>query len=148
MSQIELREITKETVRQIIRLKVTPEQDNFVAPNAVSLSEALFEPKAWYRAIYADNEPVGFLMLFDDAENAEYYLWRFMIAAPYQGLGYGATAVKLLIEYVKTRPNAKKLELSYVPAEGGPEHFYLKQGFKNTGRVEHGENVMEMIFEE
>ncbi|MEM7335549.1 MAG: GNAT family N-acetyltransferase [Chloroflexota bacterium] len=148
MSQVELREITKETVRDILRLKVKPEQENFVAPNAVSLSEALFEEKAWYRAIYANGEPVGFLMLFDNDENAEYYLWRFMIAAPYQGFGYGAEAVKLLIDYVKTRPNAKKLELSYVPAKGGPESFYLKQGFKNTGRVEHGENVMELIFEE
>lgn len=148
MSQVELREITKETVRNILRLKVTPEQDNFVAPNAVSLSEALFEEKAWYRAIYANDEPVGFLMLYDDAEKADYYLWRFMIAAEHQGKGYGAEAIRLLIEYVKTRPNATKLELSYVPAEGGPEKFYLKQGFKNTGRVEHGENVMEMYLNE
>ena len=145
MSQVELREITKETVRQILRLKVKPEQENFVAPNAVSLSEALFEEKAWYRAIYAGDEPVGFVMLFDDGEKAEYYLWRFMIAAEHQGKGYGAEAIKLLIEYVKTRPNAKLLELSYVPEKGGPEHFYLKLGFKNTDRVEHGERVMEMV---
>lgn len=144
MSKVTLREITQETVRRIIALEVKPEQQNFVAPNAVSLSEALFEPKAWYRAIYADEEPVGFLMLFDDAEQPLYYLWRFMIAAPYQGLGYGAEAVRLLIEYVRTRPDAKEIKLSYVPAEGGPEHFYKKQGFVDTGEVHDGENVMVM----
>ena len=144
MSQVELREISKQTVRDILQLKVKPEQDNFVAPNAVSLSEALFEEKAWYRAIYANGEPVGFLMLFDDHETPIYYLWRFMIAAPYQGKGYGAAAVKLLIEYVKTRPNATELKLSYVPTPNGPEHFYQKLGFENTGEVEHGENVMQL----
>lgn len=144
MTTITLREITKDTVGQILRLKVKPGQENFVADNATSLAQALFEEKVWYRAIYADEEPVGFVMLFDDAETPTYYLWRFMIAGAYQGFGYGAEAIKLLVEYVKTRPNATKLKLSYVPAEGGPEQFYLKQGFKNTGQVEHNENVMIM----
>lgn len=144
MSRVELREINKDTVRDIIRLKVRAEQENFVAPNAVSLAEALFEEKAWYRAIYANDEPVGFLQLFDDDENGIYYLWRFMIAEAHQGKGYGAEAIRLLVDYVKTRPNATELKLSYVPADGGPEQFYLKQGFENTGEVEHGENVMRM----
>jgi hypothetical protein len=29
-----------------------------------------FEPKAWFRAIYADETPVGFVMLFDDPDEA------------------------------------------------------------------------------
>lgn len=146
MSRVELREITRETVRDIIRLEVRSEQKSFVAPNAISLAEALFEPKAWYRAIYADEEPVGFVMLFDDDEKGFYYLWRFMIAAPYQGMGYGAEAMRLVIDYVRTRPGATELKLSYVPADGGPEHFYQKQGFVNTGEVEDGENVMRLTF--
>ena len=46
-----LREITKETVRLVTALDVGPDQDGLVAPNSVSIAEAQFEPKAWFRAI-------------------------------------------------------------------------------------------------
>jgi hypothetical protein len=56
---VELREITSETVRTICDLAVEEHQRSFVAPNAVSMAEAHFEPKHWMRAIYADGEPAG-----------------------------------------------------------------------------------------
>jgi diamine N-acetyltransferase len=37
-----------------------------VAPNAVSLSQALFSDEAWCRAIHADDEKGGFVMLAND----------------------------------------------------------------------------------
>jgi diamine N-acetyltransferase len=52
-----LREITSETVGQVIDLSVRPDQQQFVAPNATSLAEALFSEEAWYRAIYDDEIP-------------------------------------------------------------------------------------------
>ena len=63
---VTLREITSETVRAVTKLAVRPDQQGFVAPNAVSLSEALFSDEAWYRAIYADEDLVGFVMLADE----------------------------------------------------------------------------------
>jgi len=54
-------------------------------PNAFSLAQALFSKKAWYRAIYAGKAAVGFLMLWDDDEEPNYFLWRFMIAEPCRG---------------------------------------------------------------
>ncbi len=141
---VTLREITKDTVRAIVRLEVSPEQDDFVAPNSVSLAEALFEDKAWYRAIYADETPVGFVMLFDDEIEPKYYLWRYMIDHHYQGLGYGRRALEQVIDYVRGRPNATEMFLSYVPEDGGPELFYRKLGFENTGEVQHGEHVMRL----
>jgi diamine N-acetyltransferase len=138
---VELREVTADTVRQICRLSVAPGQEDFVAPNAVSIAEAYFEPKAWFRAIYADDVPVGFIMLEDDAATAEYTLWRLMIADGFQGRGYGRRAVELLIEYVRTRPRATALMTSWVPGEGNPEPFYLKLGFVPTGEVDEGEIV-------
>lgn len=141
---VTLREVTRENLHQILQLKVKPEQEQFVANNAVSIAQAYFEPKAWFRAIYAGETPVGFLMLSDDPDAPEYYLWRYMIDARYQGLGFGRQALLLLIEHVRTRPDAKELLLSYVPAEGGPELFYAGLGFVNTGEVHDGENVMRL----
>jgi len=144
MPEVSLREITKKTVRTIIDLKVTEGQNNFVAPNAVSIAQAYFEPNAWFRAIYADEEPVGFIMLYDDGDKPEYFLWRLMVAADHQRKGYGRRAVELLIDYVRSRPNAKELLTSFVPKPGGPEPFYRSFGFVDTGEVDNGEVVIRL----
>lgn len=142
---VDLREVTKDDVRAICRLAVAPGQMSFVAPNAVSLAEALFEPKAWYRAVYADGTPVGFAMLSIDPDAPEYYLWRFMIDARYQGRGYGRAAVGLIVKFVRTLPKARELLVSWVPADGGPEPFYRGLGFVPTGAMEENEVVARLI---
>lgn len=59
-------------------------------------------------------------MLEDKPEKSKYYLWRFMIDARYQGIGFGRSALLIVIDRVKTRPNATKLLTSVVQAEEGP----------------------------
>ena len=139
---VTLREITEKTVRTITSLEVAENQKCFVAPNAVSLSQALFSDKAWYRAIYADDTPVGFVMLHIDTEKSEYFLWRYMIGSKFQGQGYGFEAMKLIIEYVRGLPKAKQLITSYIPGDGDPSGFYLKLGFVETGEMEDEERVL------
>jgi diamine N-acetyltransferase len=142
---VTLREVTKENLRSVLRLEVAEHQKQFVAPNAVSIAQAYFDREmAWFRAIYADETPVGFLMLADRPDEPEYFLWRFMIDARYQRLGYGRQALKVLIEHVKTRPNATELGVSCVPAEGGPCPFYEKIGFVSTGEMDEDELVMKL----
>ena len=143
-AEVTLREITKETVRAICSLNVAESQTGFVAENSVSIAQAHFEPLAWFRAIYADETPVGFIMLYDDSEKPEYYLWRFMVDARYQGRGFGQRGLSLAIEYIRTRPNAESVFTSYVPGEAGPHGFYLKFGFLDTGESEGVEKVMKM----
>jgi diamine N-acetyltransferase len=138
---VTLREITKENVYAILRLTVSEHQRNFVADNARSIAEAHFEPHAWFRAIYADETPIGFAMLYDDPEKPTYYLWRFMIDQRYQRRGFGWQALRLIVEHVKTRPNAQVLLCSYVPGDGSPGNFYHKFGFVDTGEVDDGELV-------
>ena len=138
---VELREVTKDTVRAICILQVEPSQRGFVAPNAVSFAEAMFEPKAWFRAVVADDVPVGFLMLSVDEAAPEYYLWRFMIDGRYQGRGYGRAAIGRLIDHVRTLPNATELLVSYVPEPGGPEPVYRGLGFEPTGEMDEDEVV-------
>jgi len=143
-SKVTLREVTADTVRTICRLDVHEAQRQFVAPNAVSIAQAYFSEHAWFRAIYAGKTPVGFLMLEDQPEKPEYYLWRFMIDARYQGMGFGRRALELLIEHVRTRPGATELLTSVHQAEGGPQRFYERIGFALTGEYEEGEAVMRL----
>lgn len=143
-SKVSLREITADTVRAICNLAVREDQQQFVAPNAVSIAQAYFSEFAWFRAIYADEIPVGFLMLEDQPEKPEYFLWRLMIDIRYQHLGFGRRAIELLVEHVKTRPGATELLTSVHQAEGGPQAFYEKLGFELTGECEEGEAMMRL----
>ena len=146
-SKVSLREVTKDTVRDICRLKVSDQQTNFVAPNAISIAQAYFYEEAWFRAIYADDTPVGFLMLEDNREKPEYFLWRLMIDARYQGMGFGKKAMTLFIDHVKTLPGATELLTSCIPGDLGPEGFYVTLGFERTGVVERDEIVMRLGLE-
>jgi diamine N-acetyltransferase len=141
---VTLREVTAETVRTICRLTVHPHQTGFVTPNAISIAEAHFSPLAWFRAIYADDTPVGFVMLEDNPERQEYFLWRYMIAGEHQGKGFGRRALELVIDHVRTRPGATALDTSYVPGEGSPRDFYARLGFVETGEMEEDERVMRL----
>jgi diamine N-acetyltransferase len=143
-SNVTLREINSDTVRAICNLSVREEQRKFVAPNAVSIAQAYFSEHAWFRAIYADEIPVGFLMLEDQPEKPEYYLWRFMIDARYQGMGFGRQALEIVIDYVRTRPNATEFLTSVHQAEGGPQEFYEKAGFELTGDKEEDEALLRL----
>lgn len=144
-SIITLREVTKETLPDILKLKVASHQKKFVASNATSIAEAYFMPQvAWFRAIYAGEVPVGFLMLEDQPAQAAYFLWRLMIDERFQNRGFGKRALELLIEYVKTRPNATFLYTSCVTGEGSPGKFYEKAGFIYTGDMEDSELIMRL----
>jgi len=147
-SVVTLREVTGDTVRDVVRLAVRDDQTRFVASNAVSIAQAHFAPEAWFRAIYADDTPVGFVMLSDKPEIPEYYLWRFMIDGRYQGMNFGRRALELIIAHVRTRPAARTLVLSIVPGDGSPQGFYERLGFRLTGEVEDGEHVMQLRLDE
>jgi diamine N-acetyltransferase len=146
--KVGLRQITAETVRAVVKLAVLPEQEKFVASNAVSLSQALFSEEAWYRAVHADDELVGFVMLADETlkksppAEPKMVLWRLMIDARHQRRGIGREVVRLVLEYVRSRPGIRHLYTSYVPGPGGPGPFYLSLGFTPNGEVEDGEVVV------
>ena len=73
---VTLREITEDNRAAVEALAVTEEQSRYVASVSRSLLDAEEYPDAmaWYRAVYADDEPVGFVMISDGitADNPEY----------------------------------------------------------------------------
>ena len=144
-SKLTLREVTADNLGAVLALEVFDEQRNWVASNARSIAQAHFHQEAWFRAIYADEVPVGFLMLHDEnlrdevRQNDYYFLWRLMIDKRYQNLGFGRRAVRLLIDHVKQRPNASTLLSSFRSGQNSPEGFYAKLGFTRTGNEHDGE---------
>lgn len=67
--------MTRDNLTEVLRLKVRPEQEKCVASNAYSLAQAHFYPEeAWFRAIYADETPVGFMMCSIEEDDEQPYL--------------------------------------------------------------------------
>lgn len=146
-AEVTLHEITRDSLRAILDLRVSKKQEQFVAPNAVSIAEAHFSSNAWFRAIYADETPVGFVMLGEVPEKGLHFLWRLMVDERYQGRDYGRKALELVIQHVKTMTSAKELLTSCHEGKGSPKGFYLKMGFVETGeKLDNGEIVLKLRF--
>jgi diamine N-acetyltransferase len=137
---IHFKRITASSVVPICRLSdtLTPAQRQMVADNAISIAQAHFSENCWMRAIYADDTPVGFILLHigSDYDNGidcpGVFLWRFMIAKPYQGLGYGRQAIDCLLAHLRAQ-GIPELYTSCDVGEQGPEGFYKGLGFVPTG---------------
>ena len=149
--RVSLREITSANRTAVEALTVTAVQAEYVTGIAESLVEAAETPDAcpWYRAVYLNNKPVGFVMISDGITVVNpdylgpYFLWRLLIDQRYQVRGCGSAALGLVVEYVRARPDARVLITSAGQGAASPIDFYLRQGFRATGEVHHGELVLE-----
>ena len=146
---ITLREINEENLNSILKLSETLSDPHrkMVATNAISIAQAHYSKYAWYRGIYAADDPVGYVMVYigpdeDNQTGTEvFFLWRLMIAEPYQGRGYGRKALEQVMQMAKER-GAKEFLTSCGEGEGSPEGFYRRLGFESSGRYEGEELVM------
>lgn len=143
-AKITLQEITEDTLSEILNLEVSEEQNRFIASNEKSIAQAHFSHYSWFRAIYADNTPVGFVMLYLDPDKPVYEIWRFMIDKKYQRQGYGREAMKQCIDFVRSLPYAQELYLSMVPENGGAAAFCYSLNFYYTGEWHGNEKIMKL----
>lgn len=150
MGKLNYREVTKKNIFEIMELSDTlsEAQKRCVAPNVVSIAQGSVHSYAYYRGIYLDDIPVGFFMLSipneetkSTGEDDEFFLWRFMISKEHQHKHYGVEALDHMVEIGKELGH-KTLGTSCQMGEVSPYDFYLKYGFVDTGKVEHGEQVL------
>jgi len=135
-----LRPIDEANRGAVEALDVSPEQQRFVSTAVDSIREAAREPdgRALYWAVYADEMPVGFVMISDDVGGPGYfpqYLWKLFIDERYQGRGYGAATLDLIAGYVRRRPEVEIIRTSCGQGEGSPLGFYERYGFEQTGEI-------------
>jgi histidinol dehydrogenase len=145
MGQLEVRPVTSDDVIPLVKLKVSPDQEKFVASNAVSLAQAAYKPPGRPFGLWCDGQPVGFLLLWDARRDPDetldmLYIWRLMIDADHQGKGHGAAAVRWVIEEGR-RMGVAEVGLSHVP-ENTVGKFYARFGFRYNGKVNEGEHEM------
>jgi diamine N-acetyltransferase len=150
VSTVTLREVTDENRRAVLALRVAPGQERFVGTVAGALEDArdIPEGKPWYRAIFVNEHPVGFLMLSWNVTPeppriiGPWFLWKLLIDERHQHRGYGREAVRRVVEIVRAN-GAGELLTSCVPGDEGPELFYRRLGFAPTGDLdENGEIIL------
>jgi len=140
---IELRELTDEVRADLASVRLGPGQDQFVSTVDGSLREAAEYPEAkpWFRAVYADGEVVGFVMISWDLRpvpegyHGPWFLWKLIIDREHQHRGLGREVVATIADLVRSEGGAE-LMTSFVDAPGGPRDFYLGLGFVPTGEVD------------
>jgi GNAT superfamily N-acetyltransferase len=147
-----LAEIGDVDLEAVLAISVFPRQERFVGTVRGALADAAAHPYAnpWFRAVYAGDEPVGFVMLSWDVEPrppvviGPWFLWKLIIDRSRQRLGYGAQVVHLVADLVRDH-GATELLTSYVDGDDGPAGFYARLGFQPTGDVDDtGETIVRL----
>lgn len=150
--RIELREITDANRDAVVALHAGPAQGRFVSSVADSIQEAHETPEGspWYRAVYVDGEPVGFVMLSWNVAPqppdiiGPWFLWKLIVDERHQGRGIGRAIVEEVVQLIRAE-GASELYTSHVVAEGGPDGFYERLGFVPTGTYDpQGERILRL----
>ena len=152
-----IEKINGKNVWEILKLRVSESQKEFVAANDVSIIEAYTTVTAngfaFPFGIYDGKTPVGFMMIgYDSADYWEdvpdiargnYSLWRLMIDENYQKKGFGREAVALGLDFIKSFPCGKSeyCWLSYEPENKVARQLYRSFGFVETGDIVGGEII-------
>ena len=138
---LELRSIDKTNFYEICQLQVDQNQVNHVDSNAISLAEANFMSFPWFKGIYSDNNPIGFVLVNADTVSGKFELWRFMLDKSQQSKGCGRIAIDLLKSALVNEFGISALYTSVVTGSGSPQGFYESCGFVSTGHLVEGREI-------
>ena len=145
-ANVELVEITPSNQRVVRGLAVHHSQKRLVDSVEASMADTVLPYVVegapwvpWMRAVEADGEPAGFVMLalVTDA-HPEAFLWRLLVDRRHQRRGIGRQVVEAICKDLASQGQTSLLT-SWVEGEGSPRRFYEALGFVPTGKVEHGE---------
>ena len=136
--------IGKDNWLDCVNLEVSEEQSDFVTNNTFSVLQSHYDYRNYPTAIYYDNKMVGFLMYLYDEDFKAYRLRRFMIDKDYQCNGYGKMALLELKKLIKVSNNGNILYTSVKPQNNVAKKLYEKVGFKKTGELRWGEEILKV----
>ena len=146
----EIRPVTKDNWKELIRLKVREDQTHFVASNLYSIAESKFGDDFeghWdlypYGIYNEENTPVGFLMYAYNFEHPKQqaFIQRLMVDQNHQGKGYGRIGMEKVLEMFRADDRIQEVGISYEPENEAARKLYASLGFQETGEILFGEVV-------
>lgn len=142
-TKISFRDIDQTNYYDLIDLKLRPDQDDFVSDPIQSLADCWLrrhDKTLFVRAVYHEEELIGYLLYHHDPKKDHLYLWRLMIGDRYQAKGYGRQTMVQIIELAK-RLGAKAIKTDYVLGNDTVRHLLESLGFVEVGFVEKYQEV-------
>lgn len=135
--KLSFREITEENYRDVLKIRQTKEQEEkkYVANVVYSLADAwLYRNDGMTHpyAIYRQETLVGFILIEEDTEDNQYFIWRMIIDEKYQHQGIGSAVVDLAIEKTRVHPRLDKVVADYVEGHDIMKKILIKKGFVQT----------------
>ena len=131
--------ITEDNWMDVASLSVKEEQKGFVAPAIGILARGYVYRACRARVVgIADGETlVGLALVRDlDEEPACYDLQQFMIDRRYQGRGYGAEGLRLLLAELAGERKYGCVEVCVKQTDAAALRLYEKLGFVDTGYLD------------
>lgn len=141
MSEVVLREITKENWDECINLTFRLEQGGLVAPNSYRFLESKAEPTFVQVGIYSSDQMVGYAMYGIDPDDGKYWVFRLMIDEQHQGKGYGKNALAQIIDRLRMLPDCVEIFVGYRPENFRAASLYGGLNFARTGQMLCGEFI-------
>lgn len=108
--------------------------EEYVASNAFSICQALFEETWEFKGIYCGKTPIGFVMYGYNNERRCYELCRLMIDYPHQGKGFGRIALKLALEEMLEYEDCEEIYVAVNEKNERAKQLYRSVGFEDTGQ--------------
>jgi diamine N-acetyltransferase len=150
--RVSLVEITDANRSAVEALRITPAQQEYGDTVVEALEEAGRSPEGrpWWRAVYAGDAPVGFVMLGLDAPPGDerypfrFFLWKLLIDERFQQRGYGTETIDAVVTMLRDRYAAEALFTSAVRGPASPVTFYENYGFVRTGEIVDDEIVLRL----
>jgi RimJ/RimL family protein N-acetyltransferase len=133
--------IDADNLDAVCALEIAHSQRRFVRSVSESIARAAHPPvvdgepvRPWYRAIDADGELTGFVMLAHRPGHPP-RLWQLLVDQRHQRRGIATRAVGEIARHAEAGGSAW-LDAGFVDEPGGAEVFYARLGFRRTGTIE------------
>lgn len=145
---VTLKSITRENFEAVIALELATSQRDHVADNVYSIAESSLHPNYQPRAIYYDEEVVGFLMYescYHDDRLPSYNIFRLMVDRRHQGRGIGHRAMRCVLDEIRAQGPFERIAICYVSTNQVARDFYASFGFQETALGEETDEVIAEI---
>lgn len=147
---INFKEVGPNNWRKVSSLKVSKNQEKFVASNVTILARAYAyrNDGANVSVILDEEEIIGLLLYREWSVPPEcYILDQFMIGEKFQGRGYGKLAMEHILNKMREEGKYNRIELCYCQGNKVAENFYKNLGFYHTFDEDEGIKEINMALD-
>ena len=142
MRYLSLKQIQESNFLDAFRQELAERQRDFVSHPIRNLAQAyVYREQCVPFGIYYGDEMVGYVMVIYDHDEETYNIWHMMIDKACQGKGYGAQALRQVLDFIRTKPfgASDRVLLTCSPENRVAWKLYRSLGFAETGRGDEDE---------